>query len=381
MSSYMDEIEPVQLPAAVMSDLLERSEGLAKALSEMIAPVEEAITKGRQAMLDEGMILPVAQVEPTPMVAVDGGVAVEQTYAADLVCAVAMAACGLAGGSFGDGQAGTSLAYHDAFLRPYRHSSEVPTLARAVMMALEAKANTSLSSAPIRIMDGSHATPLLKLGLGLASSDEIASLVVEIATEYETLDRLRAMWADPHVIAMPKSESSDSLARTLKDITGIEIGASDRIVAALLLAPGERLRPELSLAPPTSWAERTERAPKEARLLAKALDDAARPLSEPGLLLSYVKPHSAATALRVETKAEAGEEWAAQVAAAVSAETLGPHLQEPFAQHMADRLAKGVSIGASASIAAAITSLSTHEGGRYVEYVGRSYRTMTKGKQ
>jgi hypothetical protein len=119
------------------------------------------------------------------------------------------------------------------------------------------------------------------------------------------------------------------------------------------------------------------------RSLAEALDEAIEPLRRrgqgEGIGVTYLKPHSCTTALRVELKASKGREHASWLARVLCDETPGPYLQEPYAQHQADLWAKSIGIGVDGAIHAMRLAIAGEGDASYLEYLLRSYRTTSTG--
>jgi hypothetical protein len=98
-----------------------------------------------------------------------------------------------------------------------------------------------------------------------------------------------------------------------------------------------------------------------------------------GVGVTYVKPESCSTALRVELKASQGRAHASWLARVLSDETPGPWLQEPYAQHQADLWAKSIGVGVDGAIHAMRLAIAGEGDASYLEYLLRSYRTTSTG--
>jgi hypothetical protein len=156
--------------------------------------------------------------------------------------------------------------------------------------------------------------------LGYASRGIPVLPTVELCEQFGAIEALTAL-CHPNVgagiIGVPKSDSSRWLADRFQDHYGVCLPAGDRFVAAQVLEPGEMLRPTKV---PKEWQHLHIRAHPAAsqteRALARALHAAIAPLRQygegEGIGVTYLKPHSASTAVRLEFKATHGKDGAAR---------------------------------------------------------------------
>ena len=113
--------------------------------------------------------------------------------------------------------------------------------------------------------------------------------------------------------------------------------------------------------------------------MARELDAAIQPLREKGegrsVGIMYFKPEDSSTAVKIEFKRILGRNYGGEVARLLADETPGPHVQEPFCQFVADTWAKSVGLAVQAALAGVRLDL-IDQGGDYIEYLVRSYRTL-----
>jgi hypothetical protein len=367
-----------RLPEAVLLDLLERVPGLTAVADALLGPVVRQRDELRRRLLDEDppWIWPIGAPTAGRLAAVDGGHAGDELYAMDVLIAVAAAADGL----HATGRR-TECTAHSCWVDGLSHSFDLDRLAKAAMIVQELHLLGGLPH-ELRILDGSHQTPVIVLNSALASgSSEVRRRTVELCEQFGAIEALTAL-CDPKlgagIVGVPKSDSSRSLADRFQDRYGICLPAGDRFVAAQVLEPGEMLRPTEV---PTEWRHLHVRAHPAAsqpeRSLARALHAAIAPLRRygegEGIGVTYLKPHSASTAVRLEFKASHGKEWGRSLAQVISQETPGPFLQEPYAQHLAHLWASAVGSGLDAVIHGMRVDPNCDPA--YLEYLLRSYRT------
>ena len=130
---------------------------------------------------------------------------------------------------------------------------------------------------------------------------------------------------------------------------------------------------------PESWSDLHIISAKKdaaATKMAHGLDAVIEPLRDRDVAIYYAKPRGSSTAVKVEFKKRLGAERRVQTAHMVSAETLGPHLQEPFCQFLADLWAKSVGLAVSAQLQGVRLDLAAEANPAYLEYLLRSYRTF-----
>ena len=373
----LDEVP--QLPQEVLKSMLDRIPEIAQDARALISPVSQARDQLRDVLKRRNWIETIPPDLPflDSVSAVDGGHVVQSMYAGDLVASLAVAAEGLHPVNLA-----ASCQVHSSWSRFLVHNFDLDRLAKCAMVAQELSLLGGLDH-DIVIFDGSHQTPIIILNSALASeSPEVRQLAVDVCEEFNVVEGLQRLCTRDNIVACPKSDSSRDLSRYYEKHlasefpNGLNLPASDKVLAALVLEPGEMLK---AAQVPESWADLhifSARGDPRAKAMADSLNAIISPLRSRGIAVYYAKPPSSSTAVKVEFKKRLGAERRIQTARMVSAETPGPHLQEPFCQFLADLWAKSVSLAVSAQIQGMRLDLADHSDPTYLEYLLRSYRTF-----
>lgn len=370
--------EPPQLPQEVLKSMLDRIPQIASDAKGLISPVLEARNRLRDVLLQKKWIEIIPDNGPTldSVAAVDGGQVVESMYAGDLVAALAVAAEGLHPSNLT-----ASVRVHSSWTRFLVHNYDLDRLAKCAMVAQELALLGGLTHDMV-IFDGSHQTPVIVLNSALASEDaDVRRLAVEVCNEFKVKDCLEQLCLKDNIIACPKSDSSRDLSRYYeKNLSyefpdGLHLPASDKVLAALVLEPGEMLK---AARVPESWSKLHIISAKDqaAGGMANSLDAVIAPLRDRDIAVYYAKPYGSSTAVKVEFKRRLGPERRIQTARMVSAETPGPHLQEPFCQFLADLWAKSVGLAVAAQLQGVRLDIAEQANPAHLEYLLRSYRTF-----
>lgn len=379
------------LTTTLLNDLLGEAGALAVQAHGLLAPVAQTRDELRARLLAEGQILTIGAPDPTArsLAAVDGGSVREHLYAADLMVAVAASATGITS------RIDRPLKQaHWAAVRA--HVSENDRLLSAAMAALELRLLAELDH-DIRILDGSHGTPIIALGTALAArSAEVGDAAADLITD-EVIAAAAAL-ADPgardnggEIIALPKADSSHRFADLYHARYDLHLPGGDRFIAAQVLKPGEMLYPRPAREIAGMYIHIKEDGSPRVIRVSQALSDAITPLrvaaQNDEVLVTYVKPLTADVPIKIEFRVsdplpEHADHHATPVLEAqrlgrlISDETPGPFMQEPFAQHAVDMAAKSIAVGAEALNQAMLANLPDGSDA-YISLLARSYRTKT----
>ncbi|WP_147265154.1 hypothetical protein [Micromonospora sp. LHW51205] len=373
-----------QLPAEVIATMLRGIKELSKDARQILSPMVEQRDELRKLLLQRKWIEKIdASIPVGSVAAVDGAQIQETLYAGDLVVAVAVAAEGLTpAGRLGE------ATVHSTWQRFTNHDGDNDRLGKVAMVAQELKLLQGLPH-NMCILDGSHQTPVIVINSALSSqSKEVRQAALEVLEENNAVSALRDLCSPERggkIVACPKSDSSRDLIGLLTDrLSGhktFDLPGTDKVLASLVLEPGEMFQ---AFRVPKAWEGLHIETRRELRSdpgdpvvnIASQLDQCIQPLRDRTIRITYAKPAGCSTAVKIEFKEHRGADWRKEVCAMIGAETPAPHLQEPFAQHLADQWAKSIGIGVQAQLQGMRLDLAENGAPEFLEYVLRSYRTI-----
>jgi len=381
----------LSLPADMLESVLRDADRMAADTTALLEPLYRLRDRLRARLLEEEQIITVpAQDEQLALGAVDGGSVIDQLYAADRLVVCALVAEGMY-------TIRTGEIHHSVWTQVLAHQPDLDRLASAVMTCLELNLLRRIGYR-VRIFDGSHQTPVIALNSALSSANpRVRAITAQIVEETEAVDALRLLCHDTEgarIVGLPKADSSTDFRDKYKRDYSFDLPpVTDRVLATEVLERGEMLKPRK----PENWhrlhvfsrrgtgddaeQETDPRVTRHVQQTAERLDDAIEPLRHcretgHGIGITYLKPHSSNTCVKVEYKASAGIEHGTWLAGVLSAEVPGPHVQEPYGQFIADLWAKNISTAAEALAAAILHKMS---GERWQPYLSLGYRTRAAG--
>jgi hypothetical protein len=381
----------LSLPADMLESVLRDADRMAADTMALLEPLAQQRDRLRAVLRDREQIITVpAQDQRLALGAVDGGSVVDQLYAADRIVVCALVAEGMH-------TIRTGEVHHSVWTQVLSHQGDLDRLASAVMTCLELSLLSGISY-QVRIFDGSHQTPVIALNSALSSANpRVRATTARIVEETGAVEALRLLCHDAdgaQIVGLPKADSSAEFCDIYRHDYGFDLPAvTDRVLATEVLERGEMLRPRK----PESWhrlhilsrRNTTDDAEQESdpgvaqhvRKIAEKLDAAIEPLRHcrdagQGIGVTYLKPHSSDTCVKVEFKASAGADHGTWLASVLSGEVPGPHMQEPYGQFVADLWAKNISTAAEALAAATLHKMSDQ---RWRPYLALGYRTRAAG--
>ena len=371
------------MPGAVIGSILADARMLAGRTDAILAPIASGRAELREKLkeageiIDIGPALPINTRSPLTVACVDGGSVTEKLYAADLLVAAAVSASGMHGGNL--------PLPHSTWTHIERHTGDLDRLTGAAMVAQELRVLAELEH-DIRIFDGAHGTPVIGLTSGLiVRNTKVRDMVVDLYQQWDIPTALNEFVAPDRsngrvLLALPKADSSSHFTDQYAKRFSIDLDAGDRFLAAQVLEPGEMLLPRVADEYKGLFLSGPGEAPAHVQVMVERLNDALEPLRDQAksgvLQVTYVKPESADTVIKVEFLDGDGLVTIKRIGRILSDETPGPHLQEPFAQHMADLAAKSVS-SATQAVSQAMLGFLPESAESYLQYLARSYRTTT----
>ena len=358
-----------RLPEDLLRDLLEGAGNVVDEVVSLLTPVLDSRHHLRRGLLDLGLIRTFEDLDPSSIAGVDGGFVVERTSAVDLSLVVAVGVEGL----------GPTTTIWDStqyawWTNVALHDVDADRLARGMMVASEI---AILAAAPHRfcILDGSHLTLVIQLNSALSSqSRHVREEARRVWTRLNTATSLTTVCSSPNIVAMPKYDSSQTIASRLEERLALPISGDDKYLMGLVLEPGELLIPQQ--VPEDPWQSLHFNAGSESEKdIADSFTDAILPLKERKLMFTYFKPDALSPAFRLEFKSDPEQVDLDLLCSTLSSQITGPFVREPYPQYLADVMAKSVGLGISALQTAVQLGLSSIGRPEISEMLVRSYRT------
>ena len=217
------------LPEDLIHQILEAVPKSASKLNAMFGVNEGLVESGIQKLKEENLIRKLDKFEYTDsVIAVDGGSVMERLGGADLLLVVAVGVEGLRSEVESGGGWSSEKNQYYQWQTTMVHDEATPRLMQGVMflMELSVLANASYD---VKIMDGTHFTPILKINSLLSAKEEhageeyIQALRDFLAEKYDKIipdipDIIDKALTDDAVVAIAKySSSRDILDSKLED--------------------------------------------------------------------------------------------------------------------------------------------------------------------
>ncbi len=321
-----------ELPAALVDEVLKRTEELGQKLLGDFEQVRARRQEWRESLERAGLLRPTCGV--------DGSYAVERLLASDLVAAAAVAVEGLTPPSE---TRHWPEPRHLVWVETEAHEAETGTILRALMIGMELEL---ASQAPHEVifLDGSLTTPLIYFNQALNKSRDTLHLrttacFIDQATSFlkAYLTILASTRSDRCWLAVPKYTTRREIGQKM----GWPNTHDDRGLLSFLLEPGEFTSP-LSLQQPSEpW--HLNLAPLEPAIREAADRILGTIISSLGeIQVVYYRPYPWLPALRIEMSRAAAENQARLATAlhGVRHQCGAPAVMEPYPLYMADRMVK-----------------------------------------
>ncbi len=332
-----------ELPAALVDEVLKRTEDLSQKLLEDFEQVRTRRQEWRESLEQAGLLCRDAELPYMPIpttCGVDGSYAVERLLASDLVAAAAVAVEGLTPPS--------ETRYwpeprHLVWVETEAHEAEIGTILRALMIGLEL---ILASQAPHEIvfLDGSLTTPFIYFNQALNKSQD----TLHLNTTAHFLDKITS-FLEAYLAILASTRSDRCWLAIPKYTTRREIGQKmgwpdtydDRGLLSFLLEAGEYASPMLLQQPSEPWHLNV--APLELKTkgaAAHVVEKIISSLSE--IQVVYYRPYPWLPALRVEMSRAVAENQARLATAlhGIRHQCGAPAVMEPYPLYMADRMVK-----------------------------------------
>jgi len=332
-----------ELPAALVEEILNRTEGLGRELLESLQEMR-ALQEARRTQLKEaGLVRREGDLPQVPIpttCGVDGAYAIERLLTTDLVAAAALAVEGLTPPS--------ETRYwpeprHLVYVGTEGHDADTGTVARAVMIGMELKL---AAQAPHEVVfvDGSLTTPLIYFNQALNKAAEkpdlhVVDTLLQRVREYlEAYHTILASWrSDRCWVGVPKYTTRREIGYQLDWPRTHD----DRGMLTSILQPGEFTRPVGLQRPAQPWHLNIEPVrPEDRSEVDKLKQEIIGFLEEVRVL--YYRPYAWLPALRVEVARAIAETPArlAMVIYGLRHQCGSAAILEPYPLYMADRMVK-----------------------------------------
>jgi len=332
-----------ELPAALVDEVLQRTEGLSQKLLTDFEQVRTRRQEWRGQLATASLLRRDSDLAYVPIpttCGVDGSYAIERLLASDLVVAAAVAVEGLTPPS--------ETRYwpeprHLVLVETEAHEAETGTLLRALMMGMELEL---AANAPHEVvfLDGSLTTPFIYFNQALNKAREALHLQV---TE-RLLQQIKGHLEAYHVI-LSSTRTDRCWLAVPKYTTRREIGQAlgwpkthdDRGLLSLMLEPGEFTQPRTLQQPPEPWHLNLSSLPPEAREATNRLSQHIIALLGE-IRVIYYRSYPWLPALRLEMSRAVADNPArlATVLHGVRHQCGAPAVMEPYPLYMADRMVK-----------------------------------------
>jgi len=341
-------IEPIdrpfaELPAALVDEVLNCTEGLSQKLLADFEQVRACRQKWRDQLAHKGLLRRDSDLAYLPIpttCGVDGSYAIERLLASDLVAAAAVAVEGLTPPS--------ETRYwpeprHLVIVETEAHEAETGTILRALMMGMELEL---AANAPHEVvfLDGSLTTPFIYFNQALNKARETPHLQVTKRLLLQIREYLEAYNAilsstrtDRCWLAVPKYTTRREIGQALDWPETYD----DRGLLSHLLEPGEFTRSTTLQQPPEPWHLNLGPLAPVSREVANRLSQQIIALLGEIRVL-YYRPYPWLPALRLEMSRAVAENPArlATVLHGIRHQCGTPAVMEPYPLYMADRMVK-----------------------------------------
>jgi len=388
------------LPDELLATIMEDMPATVESATKLTGLDNTDITAGRELLQNQALINVLDTGDYTnSLIAVDGGLVVEKMTAMDLLLALAVGVEGLSEDP--STKWGKSNRQYISWQAALPHHEANARLTQGIMFLMEMSVLAG-SEHEIRIMDGSHLTPVMKLNSMLSARDEgageeyIKALKEFLKTKYDKIipdipDIVRSVFEDDRIIASTKySSSRDVIDYYLNDLN---LQIDDKTFFTKALHESEYLLPQ-----PVGLSKREDELWGQLHInynlviegvdkphFEKLMSDAIAPLKtrnemkerqESNLYYTYFKPYENGPAYRFEIKKSLAKDVPrlTKVLNSIKRQVVFPEIIEPYPQYLVDLVAKSVAGGMYAIKEAIILSTDMSDGKNNIHML-RSYRT------
>lgn len=358
------------LPEELLGKILENVPATVEKMNKLFDVQDKPIADGIAELRAAGLIARNDTEEfSSSVIAVDGGVILEKMTGTDILLAVAVGVEGLSSDP-SSGWKGDKNQFHQ-WQTVLAHDEANARLAQGVMFLMELTVLAN-SDHEIRIMDGTHFTPILKINSLLSAKEESAgpqyteALRTFLRETYAKIipdipQIISSAMGDPHIIATAKYSSSRDVIDSRLSKVGINV--DDKTFFSLGLGEDEFLVP-LSVGQSVEeqqkiWNDLHIKCNLEIperddlnRELAASIGPLRTQSSKPGdkiseLYFTYYKPYQDGPAYRLELKKAIALDTPKlkMYLHSLKKQIVFPEIREPYPQYLVDLMAKNVAGG------------------------------------
>ena len=335
----------VDLPAALVEEVLERTAEVSEALLDTFNKVREENDNFRKDLIKKGLISNESSLGYTPLpttCAADGSYGIERLLTADLVATAAVAVEGLTPPSE---KRHWEQPRHTTYIKSEPHHPDTATVARSIMIGDEM---LLANRAPhdLILIDGSLTIPIIYFNQALNKASEILELqcskyFIENASSYlEAYSAiLKAERSDKNYVGLPKYTTRREIGKQL----GWPLQYDDRSMLTFLLNPGEFTKPLVMEQPDQKWHLNINRlASKDRNCIDAFVSDIINNIER--IFIIYYKPHDWLPAMRIEAPnvIATNKHRLAIVIQGIKHQCATPSMLEPYPLYLADRTVKAL---------------------------------------
>ncbi len=341
----MEKVEQtfVELPEALVEEMLSKSEEIGNSLYESFKEIEKRKEDLRKQLVNKGILKRDADLGYPPMpttCGVDGSYVVEKLLAIDFVTCAAVAIEGLTPPSE---KRYWEKPHHRVLIHPEKHDPDTSTIIRGVMMEMEFEL-AARAPHDIVFLDGSLTTPLIYLNQAINKILEWENDNIQTEFGKKLKERFRQFLEDYKTIL--ESSRTDKLWVSLpKYTTRRELGKmfswssnyDDRAVLTAILSPGEYTIPIPLEKPQQPWHLKL---PFEGKELERLKDEVISGINN--LFVMYYKPYNWTPVFRIEMSSSIANNNSriAILLQGLKYQSGTPGIMEPYPLYIADRMVK-----------------------------------------
>jgi len=361
------------LPEELLGKILENIPATVDKMNRLFDIQDEPIKAGMDDLKKRGMIELLSSTDySTSLMAADGGMILEKMTGTDLLLAVAVGVEGLGEGDTQDWGSEKNQYYQWQTVLPHDEANSRLVQGIMFLMELSVLANADHE---IRIMDGTHFTPIIKINSLLSADGEnIGSVYTDALRDFlkETYkkiipdipDIIKAAFNDDKIISLAKYSSSRDVIDAFLSVHKIHV--DDKTFFSLALSQDEYLKP-LSVGQSKEERRKTwddlrinsnlELPDDEQEKLNKALIEAINPIrtkdkftskeKQSEIFYTYYKPYEDGPAYKIEMKKTLAQDKKRleRYLLSIKKQIVFPEIREPYPQYLVDLMAKNVAGG------------------------------------